>query len=58
MSVMMEVLASAWATAVWWAAVIFFVGLILGIATLAMGLIALIIESFLDAWAKRHVDKE
>lgn len=55
---MMEVLASAWATAVWWAAVIFFVGLILGIATLAMGLIALIIESFLDAWAKRHVDKE
>lgn len=54
----MEVLASAWMTAVWWAAVIFFVGLMLGAVTLVFACICTIVADLLDRWAARKEDRE
>lgn len=54
----MEVLTSAWMTAVWWAAVIFFIGLMLGIVTLAFVFICTVIADALDRWAARKEDRE
>ena len=54
----MEVLASAWTTAVWWAAVIFFIGLMLGAVTLIFALVCTIVAEFLDRWAAKKEDGE
>ena len=54
---MLEVLASAWATAVWWAAVIFFVGLILGIVTIVASALIFLLSLAIDSWADKKEAK-
>ena len=54
----MDLLISAWTTAVWWSAVIFFVGLMLALVTLVFALVCVIIAGLLDRWAARKEDRE
>lgn len=54
----MELLASAWATAVWAAAVIFFTGLVLGGVTLLIAIFCTALASVFDKLAERHERRE
>ena len=55
---METIIANAWDTAVFVAAVIIFTGLLVGIVSLLFGGIVQIFALILDHWSGKHIEKE